>query len=58
MLAHRELSAQSLFGAIDTLKLHSCWTLFARVAPEEPAFARGLTRHFGGAEDARTLALL
>jgi uncharacterized protein (DUF1810 family) len=33
-------------------------TLFARAAPDEPAFAAVLDRYFGGEPDPRTLALL
>ncbi|MBQ2952321.1 MAG: DUF1810 domain-containing protein [Clostridia bacterium] len=47
-----------LMGYPDNLKLCSCMTLFARVAPEEPLFRRVLEKYYGGQEDAQTLALL
>jgi len=51
-------SARQILGTPDDLKLRSCMTLFARVAPDEPVFARVLERYFDGEPDARTLALL
>lgn len=58
LLAHEGLSAQGMLGAIDALKLRSCATLFAAVAPEEPVFGEVLQRFYGGVADERTLALL
>lgn len=58
LLAHEGLSAQDMLGAIDALKLRSCATLFAAVAPEEPVFSQVLARFYGGVGDERTLALL
>lgn len=58
LLAHEGLSAQDMLGAIDALKLRSCATLFAAVAPEEPVFTQVLARFYGGVGDERTLALL
>lgn len=51
-------TAQQIFGGIDELKFRSCMTLFAAVAPEEPAFRQALEKYFGGAADPRTLELL
>jgi len=51
-------SAPQIFGAIDTLKLRSCLTLFERAAPEEPLFAQVLAKYYGGERDAATLQLL
>lgn len=51
-------TAHDIFGSPDDLKLRSCMTLFATVAPEEPVFAQVLLRFYGGAPDPRTLALL
>jgi len=51
-------SALQVFGAIDTLKLKSCLTLFEHAAPDEPRFGALLDRFFGGERDAATLALL
>jgi uncharacterized protein (DUF1810 family) len=50
--------AAEVFGYPDDLKLRSSMTLFARAAPDEPAFAAVLDRYFGGEPDPRTLALL
>lgn len=58
LLAHEGLSAQDMLGSVDALKLRSCATLFAAVAPEEPVFDQVLARFYGGVADARTLALL
>lgn len=58
LLAHRGLSAQAIFGATDAMKLKSCATLFAAVAPDEPVFQQVLDQYYAGALDERTLALL
>ena len=51
-------SATEVFGSPDDLKLRSCATLFARVAPAGSVFERLLDKYFGGEPDARTLRLL
>lgn len=51
-------SASEIFGSPDDLKLRSCATLFARVAPAGSVFERLLVKHFQGAGDARTIELL
>lgn len=51
-------TAHEFFGSPDDLKLRSCMSLFARVAPEEPVFEAVLARYFGGRPDPATLALL
>lgn len=51
-------SAEAVFGPVDALKLRSCLTLFERADPAETAYAQVLQRWYGGARDARTLALL
>lgn len=58
LLTHPELGAEDMLGDIDALKLRSCATLFAAVAPDEALFRQVLERFYGGAPDARTLALL
>ena len=58
LLAVPGASALQILGSPDDVKLRSSLTLFERVAPEEPAFARALDRFFDGARDPRTLALL
>lgn len=58
VLAAKGRTAHDIFGSPDDLKLRSCMTLFAAVAPEEPVFARVLRHFYGGELDPRTLALL
>ena len=58
VLATSGRSAHDIFGSPDELKLCSCMTLFAAVAPEEPAFRSVLERFYGGVADPSTLALL
>ncbi len=54
-----ECTAESVFGTIDALKLHSSMTLFAVASGEQSSVFDGvLTRYFGGERDARTLELL
>jgi uncharacterized protein (DUF1810 family) len=47
-------TAEHIFGGIDTLKLHSCMTLFMRAAPGEPLFQQVLDRYFDGLPDPAT----
>jgi uncharacterized protein (DUF1810 family) len=51
-------SAHDIFGSPDDLKLRSCATLFAEIAPPDSVFARVLDRYFDGRRDERTFALL
>lgn len=51
-------TAHDIFGSPDDLKLRSCATLFAQVAPPGSVFERLLEKYFGGQPDPRTLALL
>lgn len=51
-------SAREIFGSPDDMKLRSCATLFASVAPSGSVFARLIDKHFGGARDDATLRLL
>ena len=51
-------SADQIFGGVDAMKLRSSMTLFDRAAPEEPLFARVLTRYFDGIPDHATDARL
>jgi len=57
-LATLEKTAHDIFGTPDDLKFHSCMTLFAAVAPDEPLFKQALMRFFGGQLDEKTRALL
>ena len=47
-----------IFGSPDDLKFHSCMTLFAEAAPQQPAFRRTLERRFAGRPDAATIERL
>jgi len=51
-------SATEIFGSPDDLKLRSCATLFARVAPPGSVFERLLDKYYGGEPDRKTLGLL
>jgi uncharacterized protein (DUF1810 family) len=57
-LAVEGRSARAIFGYPDDLKLRSCATLFAQVAPAGSVFHRLLDKYFGGEPDAETLRLL
>lgn len=52
------LSASSIFGYPDDLKLRSSLTLFARAAGPGSIFERLLDKYFAGQPDDRTVALL
>lgn len=58
VLAVQGRSAHAIFGAPDDLKLRSCATLFAQVAPAGSVFERLLNRYFQNELDDRTLDLL
>ncbi|WP_165226972.1 DUF1810 domain-containing protein [Aquisphaera insulae] len=51
-------SAREIFGSPDDMKLRSCATLFAAVAPAGSVFERLLVRFFQGRPDEETLRLL
>jgi uncharacterized protein (DUF1810 family) len=48
------VTADEIFGEIDTQKLHSSMTLFLRAEPAEPLFRQVLERYFDGVPDAAT----
>jgi len=54
LLGHEDKSAREILGAIDAVKLRSSMTLFAGVAPEQPAFQQVLDRYFDGEPDEAT----
>ncbi len=58
VLAHRGVGAESIFGAIDAMKLKSSMTLFEAAAAEPAPFAAVLDAFFDGGRDAATLDLL
>ena len=58
VLAHKELSALTIFGNIDERKLRSSMTLFTHVAGPDSAFHQALDMLFDGEQDHRTLDIL
>jgi uncharacterized protein (DUF1810 family) len=58
LLAHEDRSAIAILGEVDAVKLRSSITLFAAAAPQEPLFARVLTRFYSGETDEATERLL
>jgi uncharacterized protein (DUF1810 family) len=57
IVAHRDLTAEAIFGPVDAMKLRSSLTLFQVAGAPEP-FEEALHLFFGGARDAATLELL
>jgi uncharacterized protein (DUF1810 family) len=53
-----DLSAEDVFGPIDTRKLRSSMTLFHEAAPECPEFGQILDRFFEGQPDPLTIEAL
>jgi uncharacterized protein (DUF1810 family) len=51
-------SAEEIFGGIDSLKLRSSMTLFARAAPDRAVFQQVIDRYFDGEPDAATDRIL
>ena len=47
--------AEMVMGWPDNLKLRSCMTLFAEVAPEQPVFRNVLEKFYDGEMDGKTL---
>lgn len=52
------VTAENVFGSVDTQKLRSSLTLFAAAAPGETIFRAALDRWFDGKDDQRTLEIL
>ena len=50
--------AEMVMGGPDNLKLRSCMTLFAEVAPEQPVFRNVLEKFYDGEMDGKTLDIL
>ena len=50
--------AEMVMGWPDNLKLRSCMTLFAEVAPEQPVFRNVLEKVYDGEMDGKTLDIL
>jgi uncharacterized protein (DUF1810 family) len=60
VLEVKSKSADDIFGYPDTMKFHSCMTLFCHAAPEdtENAFRDALERFYDGKQDEQTVAAL
>lgn len=60
VLAAKDKTADDIFGYPDTLKFHSCLTLFARAAPDstDTVFLDALHRFYDSKEDEATLGRL
>ena len=46
--SHQGLTAEQIFGGIDSIKLRSSMTLFAHADPEQPVFQQVIDRYFTG----------
>jgi uncharacterized protein (DUF1810 family) len=57
VLAHRDSSAEAIFGPVDAMKFRSSMTLFEAAGAREP-FGEALHLFFGGVRDPVTLGLL
>lgn len=57
VIAHKDKSAEEIFGGIDAKKLRSCMTLFSIAAPDTPVFDAVLEQFFDGKPDRNTLRL-
>lgn len=53
-----DLSANTIFGSPDDLKLCSCMTLFSQVPNTDPVFESVLNQFYNGQKDERTLRLI
>ena len=58
ILAHRDRSAEAIFGPVDAMKLKSSMTLFEAVAGDPAPFASVLDTFFDAERDPATLKLL
>jgi len=58
VLAHRNLSADAIFGGVDAMKLKSSMTLFEAIAADPAPFAAVLDAFFDAERDPATLTLL
>ena len=57
VIAHKDKSAEEIFGGIDAKKLRSCMTLFSTAAPDILVFEAVLEQFFHGVPDRNTLRL-
>ena len=58
VLAHDDMSAERIFGAIDAVKLRSSMTLFGALAGPGSVYEACLKAFFNGRQDSATLAFL
>ena len=58
VIAIEGLSATTIFGTPDDIKLRSCATLFAGISPPGSVFERLLDKYFEGEGDEKTLRLI
>lgn len=58
LLDGQSADANDIFGGLDAQKLRSSMTLFLRAAPDDPLFARVLSKFFGGRADPATDRIL
>lgn len=58
LLAHKERTAEEIFGAVDAMKLRSSMTLFSLADDKNTVFRAVLDAFFDGVADAKTLQLL
>ena len=58
VLAHRDRTAEAIFGPVDAAKLRSSLTLFEAAADDAAPFRRALEAFFRGERDGRTLDLI
>ena len=58
VLATSGVTAEQIFGSLDSMKVRSSMTLFHRAAPDEPLFLEMLDRFHGGSVDEATEAML
>ena len=58
LLSLNDDDAEDVMGWPDDMKLRSCMTLFAQVAPEEETFRKVLEKFFDGEPDGKTLKIL
>jgi len=58
LLQHKGLSAHTLFGSPDDVKLRSCMTLFSQVPNAPSVFKQVLDQYYNGQADEKTLQLL
>ena len=57
-ILNSERSVLVIFGVIDSLKLHSCLTLFIELAEDEPILYNLLDKFYNGQLDDKTIELI